>query len=196
MKQILVLLLAFFISGCGIKPVKSGEYNQYFLIELSQMDVVNFANSGKIIKIQKPNGKRFINSKKIMYSEQKNELYPYAKSFWEEPLASQYVFLLRKSLEKSNLFKSVITSSSKLKPNLYLESNINSFKHIIRNEKSYVEFSISLSLIADDKLLSSRNFYFKKSTNSIDAKGAVWAYSLVFDEFIKEVKIWLNNNLE
>lgn len=196
MKQALILILLFFINGCAIKPETNSDYNQYFSIELSDTNDINFKNSEQIIKIQKPVGERFLNTKKIVYTEQKNELYPYAKSFWSEPLASQYVFLLSQSLEKSNLFKGVVTNSSKLSPDLFLESKINSFKHIIRGENSYVEFSVTLNLIAYDELISSKSFHYTKPTQTIDAKGAVWAYSLVFNEFLNELKIWISENLE
>jgi cholesterol transport system auxiliary component len=98
-------------------------------------------------------------------------------------------------LDRSKLFKAVLSDTSTLKENYRLESNIFAFEHRVRGEQSHSVVSIQFTLINADtgKLIKSKRFSYQEPTLTTDAKGYAEATNKVIVKLSQALLQWIRN---
>ena len=194
MKQLLVIVFAFLLVGCSIKPEPSKPISK-LRIEPNFTLHVNKNPSPKVLKVSTPYGLRSIKSTDILYTKGDGEYSSYRDSKWEDTPSRQITRLLSDTLQSAKIFETVISSSSKIKYDYILEINVKSFEHVLKDEKSYIRLHVNLFLIEALKknVLGSYEFKQEVDTPSVNAKGVNKAFGLAMTKLNKESIEWLTD---
>ncbi len=147
----------------------------------------------KVLKVTFPNSVREQISQKMHFSYSDSDNGTYLNSRWSNNISQLLQGTLIDILERSKLFKVVLTDSSTVKEDYRLESNIFIFEHEVREKQSHSVVSIQFTLIDADtgKLLKSKRFSYREKTTTIDAKGYVVASNIIIEKLARDLIAWL-----
>lgn len=192
MKIILSLALgAILFTGCASKS--NGGQNSFRLLESGISYTNEIKKSDLVMLVKKPLGVGYIYNKDLVYSDEEGIYKSYVNNTWDEPLYKQLENMMVLELNKTNMFKGVVSNGSLLKYDLVLESNIYDFYQVIEGDKSKVKVQINLNLLNQKtkNLVDSKTFIIEKELKTITPKDALQAYNEAFSEFINQVVSWL-----
>lgn len=147
----------------------------------------------KVLKVTFPNSVREQISQKMHFSYSDSDNGTYLNSRWSNTISQLLQGTLIDILERSKLFKVVLTDSSTVKEDYRLESNIFIFEHEVREKQSHSVVSIQFTLIDADtgKLLKSKRFSYREKTTTTDAKGYVVASNIIIEKLARDLIAWL-----
>lgn len=190
-KIILTAIAVLFLGGCSMKDVQKAPQ----LYELSSQN--SCSNSTQsiagVLKVAKTKSSEYLYSDALWYKEPSNEVYAYVYSRWN----GNFVHMIEKNIAdclfQSGLFKSVFRQNSKLIEDVILESEVIQAYH--DTQSNSVFFTIRLYLVekASKEFLGSKEFSYKQKCESFDAKGAVFAYEKIIENFHQEMIEWIGN---
>ncbi len=132
-------------------------------------------------------------SQKMHFSYSDSDNGTYLNSRWSNNISQLLQGTLIDILERSKLFKVVLTDSSTVKEDYRLESNIFIFEHEVREKQSHSVVSIQFTLIDADtgKVLKNKRFSYREKTTTIDAKGYVVASNIIIEKLARDLIAWL-----
>ncbi len=188
--KIVFVAMVFMLTGCSLKDV-SQPIVKYDIS--SDLSVHVNVNSKKILKVSTFKTPANLLSSKIWYQRNSFRTDSYLYSAWSEDFSAMVEQDTANTLFKSGLFKSVFSSYSKVRADLVLEGElINAIQHV-SEDKANVVFGVRLYLIdaKTAKLIGSKDFQYREKCKSVDALGAVKAYSSIIKTYNKEVILWL-----
>ncbi len=189
-KIVIYILITLFLGGCSLKDVGS-PILKYTIFDGSHID--KSIKTDKILKISQFKAPVNLLGSKIWYKRDSYATNSYLYSSWNEDFSSIIEHDMANRLYKSGLFKSVFERYSKVKADLSLEGEIINVIQNVGKNGATVSFEIRLYLIdlKSSKLISSKDFSYNKTCESIDAIGAIKAYNQIIKIFNKEVVLWL-----
>jgi len=169
------------------------------VLKLYTLDVpqVNVSQSSpyhaKTIKVTYPQSLREQMSQKMNFSYSMSDRGTYQNSEWSNNMSRLLQGTFIDVLDKSKLFKAVLSNTSTLKENYRLESNIFAFEHRVRGEASYAIASIQFTLINADTgvLVKSKRFSYQEATQSINAEGYAGATNVAMSRLSNDLVGWL-----
>ena len=188
MRQILILLILF-LSGCATKTINSF-YISTPNIDIPKLHSSKFANS--VLKVSYPEGSSIYMGSRIYYTLGDRESY-YKYSRWSDSANRMILSLVVESLQKSQIFKSVIDYSSDAKSDYMLESTIYSFRHIVNDSDSYAYLKIGFRLVdkSNNKIIKEKIFEYKEPCKTTDARGFIEATKEIFTKLSRELSLWI-----
>lgn len=184
---IAIVIMSFF--GCTQAPPL-----KVFSIEIPHVQKLKYSPyRDKIVKVIFPESLREQMSEKMNFSYSNSEYGTYLNSEWSNTMGKLLQGTLIGVLEKSRLFRIVLSDSSTLQENDRLESNIFTFEHRVRGERSEAIVSIQFTLIDADtgKLIKTKRFSYKEATPTVDADGYVKATNIVIERLSTDLVKWL-----
>jgi len=184
-RVLLLTFIAFTISGCI--PKATHEMSSYDLY-ISNSTNRNSSKSNKILKVKFPIALATLNSSRIFYKKDGITSY-YLYSRWSSSLNRLLYRDILLSLQKSNSYKDVIGYSSDARVDIYLETEIIDFYHIVEKESSYAKITINIKYIdaKSNNLIKSRTFDFKKYLDNANAKSFVNGAKEALREFLSNL---------
>lgn len=188
-KRILVIMILWFFTACSKAPAL-----KIYTLEVPQTTIAKSSHyQSKTIKITYPQSLREQMSQKMNFSYSINDRGTYQNSQWSNNMSKLLQGTLIDILERSRLFKAVLSDTSTLKENYRLESNIFAFEHRVRGDVSHAVISIQFTLIDANtgKLVKSRRFSYQEPTPSTDAKGYASATSVIMTRLSGDLVGWL-----
>jgi cholesterol transport system auxiliary component len=183
------MLIAVGFTGCTKAPV----INVYSL----NVPEVHTETAGhykdKSIKVTFPQSIKEPLSEKMLFSYTKNDRGTYQNSQWSNHMSRILQGTFIELLDKSRLFKVVLSDMSTLEENYRLESNIFDFEHQVRGTHSYAVVSIQFTLINADtgRLVKSKRFSYQEPTLTTDAKGYAIATNKAVIKLSQDLLEWL-----
>ncbi len=192
MKQIVLILILLWVSGCSSKQAPMKVYT------LDTPTVVQVSSSKfkqKTIKVTYPRSLKEKISPKMRYSYSSAEEGVYQNSQWSNNIGKLLEGTFIQALDESRLFKAVLSYGSTVEEDYRLESSIFAFTHQVRGERSDALVSIQFSLIDayTGKLVKTKRFSYKVATGTTDAKGYVEATNEAVDRLTKDMLSWLQH---
>ncbi len=189
MKKIITIALILILSGCTSHTV-----NIYDLAANSvPAQSKRFKN--RVLKVEFPSALGALGSSRIFYKRDGITSY-YLYSRWSDTLNRLVYSQLKKALEESGSFKSVLAYNSSAKADIILETEIMDFYHVVKGNSSYADIKFSAKLIDSNsrKVIKSKIFSYKLKVDELNAKSfiktAIKAVSLFIEEltmaFFKE----------
>ena len=188
-RHILAIALITLFTACSKAPAL-----KIYTLDVPQTySVKHSPYKTKTIKVIYPQSLREQMSQKMNFSYSINDRGTYQNSEWSNHMNKLLQGTLIDVLERSRLFKAVLSDTSTLKENYSLESNIFSFEHRVRAEQSHSVVSIQFTLIDADsgKLVKSRRFSYQEPTPSTDAKGYALATNVILARLSADLLGWL-----
>jgi len=175
--------------GCTQAPI----LKVYSLDVPEVQKVKHSAYKQKVIKVSFPQSLREQMSQKMNFSYSHNDYGTYMNSEWSNHMSKLLQGTVIDVLDSSKLFKAVLPDTTTLKVNYRLESNIFAFEHQVRGKASHSIISIQFTLIDTNtgKLVKSKRFTYKESTQSIDAEGYASATNTAIESLSKDLVGWL-----
>ncbi|HHD78033.1 MAG TPA: hypothetical protein ENK90_00290 [Epsilonproteobacteria bacterium] len=145
------------------------------------------------LKVIFPQSIREEMSEKMNFSYSNDERGVYQNSQWSNTMSKLLEGTLIDMLDKSKLFKAVLSDTSTLQENYRLESNIFAFEHKVRGTQSHAVISIQFTLInaKTGKLIKSKRFNYREKTESTDAKGYVNATNIAISKLGRDLIYWI-----
>jgi len=189
-KIALFFIVALVFGGCSIKDI--GKPVVKYSISSADNRPTG-ARTGKILKISQFKTPAYLLGSKIWYKRKTLSTNSYLYSSWNQDFSTMIESAMSDALYKSGLFKSVFNRYSKSKNDYTLEGEVVRAVQKVMKNRAEVIFEIRLYLIDSktSKLISSRDFLYRKKCKSVDAQGAVKAYNSIIKTFSKEVILWL-----
>jgi len=191
---LMLFTLLFFLSGCSIKDVALKPYN-YTLEPMVKLEHFRTHTQDvlKVAHIDAPSG---LNSRAILYKKN-GAMQPYKYGIWSETPAMKLQHLLTEALQDQNHFESVISGTSMASNNLVLESDIQHFEEVFKEDgTSYVYISIRFRLVElkTGNVLGSVRISTKESvTITNGAEGTVEAFNRASNTVIHDLAKWVNS---
>ncbi|EAH5844975.1 hypothetical protein EBI15_05595, partial [Campylobacter jejuni] len=138
-----ILTFIFMLCGCSLRHETINKNENIILKDEGIDSNIFFKKTGKILKIRNTNAPLYLNSRAIVYIDNgfSNK---YAHYFWGDLPSNLYSFLILSKFEQSNIFTTLLSSTSSLSADYALESRINSFEQILNNNENYAQISISV----------------------------------------------------
>jgi len=121
-------------------------------------------------------------------------LKPYKYGRWSELPSTRLQEIFIESIEKQKIFRATVSSRSFAMADLILESNLENFEEVYKDDKSFVLVSIRFRLIdrqgADviDSMLIESAYPVEHK----EAKGVVLAYNKAVEKVIVDLNGWLH----
>lgn len=186
---IATMMIAAGFIGCSKAPV----INVYSLnVPQVQTETVS-AYKDKSIKVTFPQSIKEPMSEKMQFSYTTNDRGTYQNSQWSNNMSRILQGTFIEVLDKSRLFKIVLSDMSTLEENYRLESNIFDFEHQVRGRDSYAVVSLQFTLInvGTGRLVKSKRFSYQEPTPTTDAKGYAIATNRVIVKLSQDLLKWL-----
>ena len=175
--------------GCTKQPA----LKVYSLDTPAVSAVYGNTHKNKTIKVTYPQSLKDKLSQKMNFSYSSIESGTYQNSEWSNNMRKLLQGTFVEVLDKSKLFKAVLSDTSTVKEDYRLESNIFAFEHRVRGTESDALVSIQFNLISVDtgRLLKTKRFTYKEPTPTTDAKGYVAATNRAISRLSKDLVRWL-----
>lgn len=190
MRYIVVIAILLF-SGCSIKDVEKRADN--YRLEPRYPLHVNNTRDDRVLRVQRVEGDSAAMTRSILYKKD-GALKPYKYGRWTELPATRLQEIFIEAIEKQKIFRATVSSHSYADADLILESSLEKFEEIYRDEKSFVHVSIRFRLIerqgADivgSVLIESVNLVEQK-----EARGVVLAFNAAIEKTTIDLTRWLN----
>lgn len=147
----------------------------------------------KTIKVTYPQSLKNKLTQKMNFSYSSMESGTYQNSEWSNNMRKLLQGTFVEVLDKSRLFKAVLSDTSTVKEDYRLESNIFAFEHSVRGTASNALVSIQFNLISAEtgRLVKTKRFTYKEPTPTTDAKGYVTATNRVIVKLSEDLLKWL-----
>lgn len=192
MKKILSLVvLLVVLSGCSVKDVEIRPAN--YRLEPTYPLHVNKSNDDRVLRVQRVEGDSAVMTRAILYKKD-GALKPYKYGRWSELPATRLQEIFVESIEKQKIFRATVSSRSFAMADYILESDLENFEEVYKEDKSYVHVSIRFRLIkrqgADiiDSILVDSVYPVEQK----GAKGVVFAFNKAVEKVVVDLNGWLH----
>ncbi|MBD3790253.1 MAG: membrane integrity-associated transporter subunit PqiC [Campylobacterales bacterium] len=191
MKHILGIVLLLGLYGCSIKEAPLKVYTLH-------IDHVDKKHSRfyvtKTIKVNFPLSLKEKINQNMHFSYSDAEQGSYQNAQWSNNLGQLIQGSLIETMERSGLFKGVISYASTAQEDYRLESTIYAFSHRIRGNASDAVVSIQISLVDANtgKLVDSHRFSYTVPTVTKNAKGYADATNIALSKLSEDLLVWLD----
>jgi len=196
MKNILLSFALLFVLGCSRTSPAITEYK----IEASSIQNQNFQKSceQKSLTVSQVFVSSSLMSKKMKYIVGKYKEYAYNESAWAENPNRAISDAIVKSLEGTNIFKTVDSYKSFSRSDYTLESRVDDFsQHFSEDEKSsFVKVDISFSLIDNktSKIVANKHIEKRLDVKEANAQSGVEALNEALKETLLEMSQWISGS--
>lgn len=147
----------------------------------------------KTIKVMQPQSLKEKLSQKMYFSYSPALQGAYLNSKWSNDLGKLIQGTLIHTLQRSGMFKGVVSFVSTVQADYRLESTVIDFSHHIRGDASYAVVSIRFTLLSTHtgKLIKSKHFSYREATKTTNAEGYVEASNRALARLSNDLVLWL-----
>ena len=190
MRYIVVIAILFF-SGCSIKDIEVRPSN-YRLEPLYPLHV-NKTKDDRVLRVQRVEGDSAVMTRSILYKKD-GALKPYKYGRWSELPSTRLQEIFIESIEKQKIFRATVSSRSYAMADLILESSLENFEEIYKDDKSFVQVKIRFRLIERQgaDIVGSVLFDSVYPVEQKEASGVVLAFNKAVEKVIVDLIGWLN----
>ena len=143
MKYIVIVAILLF-SGCSLKDIEVRASN--YRLEPSFPLHVDQVKDDRVLRVQRVEGDSAVMTRSILYKKD-GALKPYKYGRWSELPSTRLQEIFIESIEKQKIFRATVSSRSYAMADLILESSLENFEEIYRDDKSFVQVKIRFRLI-------------------------------------------------
>jgi len=192
MKHIYIFLSVLFLSACSTTYPPYTSYELRSALDVHQKQMVC---SKDTLRVAKVTTSQALMRKKMFYVRGL-ESYSYTQSEWAKRPSEFITEAWIQTVQKSNVFKSVVGADSQAKSRYLLESRVEDFMQYYDTQlkHSYAKVAITFFLI-DTKsgaVVANMHFEEEEPCESLDAKGGVKALNKLLDKASKSLSVWIS----
>jgi ABC-type uncharacterized transport system auxiliary subunit len=187
-----IILLSF--TGC-ISITKEIPASSTYTLNVDKSTTINKNSSHTTIEIKEPNTLSSLNSKYISYATKPYISENYAFSKWSDTPTKMIQNQSIKYLSSTNNYNFVNSSNINVRSDYQVLSEIDNFHQYFQENKSYVKFTIRVYL-KNRKNTYYQNFSYTQLCTQNNAIGAVKAFNVVVNTFVKDLDKWILTNIQ
>ncbi len=187
----IVLVAILLFTGCSLKDIEIKPSN--YRLEPNYPLHVKKSKDDRVLRVQRVEGDSSVMTRSILYKKD-GALKPYKYGRWSELPATRLQEIFVESIEKQKIFRATVSSRSYAMADLILESSLENFEEVYKEDKSYVHVSVRFRLIertganiVGSKLLEATYVVEKK-----EASGVVLAFNSAVEKIVIDLIGWLN----
>ena len=184
------------LASCGPLMNFNSDEKAYFVItDDGTLPKDSLTNSGLRVLVRDTKANGFVNSRKIIFSENPATQAYYQFAQWVEPPTDRVTLLIVQRLERAGLFTSVSRLAGSALGDIQLSAELTDFYHdLSAGGKGVVRLRLNCELInlRDHTVLQSREFAKIIPVEDYSARGAVQAFSVAVNEVLNELVQWMN----
>lgn len=195
-------------SACSISLVPEADSKKYFVIERISNSVLEskdtsgeFVDDNKsfplIFRVRDTQAGQFIDSQRIIFSNDKRTRGYYQYGFWVDPPPRRFSFLLESAFEEAEVFSEILRESSGGTAQYELRSEILEFFHYSAKAPGQARVSLRFELVdlSSRSVIGKKVFVFEEDLKSFDVEGAVDAFSRASNKVIQNSIVWVKEVL-
>ncbi len=186
----IVLVAILLFAGCSMKDVDIRPSN--YRLEPNYPLQVNHSKDDRVLRVQRVEGDSAVMTRSILYKKD-GALKPYKYGRWSELPATRLQEIFIESIEQQKIFKATVSSRSYAMADLILESSLENFEEVYKNDKSYVHVKIRFRLITRTgaKILGSKLVDSTYVVEQKEASGVVLAFNKAVEKVVIDLMGWL-----
>jgi ABC-type uncharacterized transport system auxiliary subunit len=190
-KSIFIIVLIWFISGCGTTLAPMQEYTL-----TTPTPPHNISKIHKSITIAMPRFLRNQNSRHIYYSYNQTKPNSYLNAQYSDMLSKVLYRSVYEYIDSAMVFDNVLDYSSDLGSDLRLKLLVYDISHHIQNNQSYAHMSIKATLIDNQtaKVIKSKRFTYHIKASTINASGYIQALNSANSKFMSDLLRFVSHN--
>jgi cholesterol transport system auxiliary component len=193
------LFAAIALNACWpLVGVKQADESFFIISDDSSVHQQTSPTSGFNLLVRETKANAFINSSKIIFSDDPATRKYYQLARWVEPPTARFTLLLIEHLERAKAFASVSRLDSSTLGDLQLNTEITEFYHDTRETPGNVVIRVNAELIDLKKRSTIKEKWFTKTVpvKDFSAAGAVAAFSTGINEILDEMLVWVNETVK
>lgn len=182
-------------SGCGpLLGAQRADQSFFVLIDDGKVSEQTFNRYPLHLLIRDTKANSFINSHKIIFSEETSTRGYYQFARWVEPPPDRFTLLLIDRLERAEIFNTVSRLASSSLGDIQLNTEITEFYHNIDSMPGEVVIRVNAEVLnlGNRKKVLKKNFSKKIEVESYSASGAVDAFSIAVNQLLDEMLTWVS----
>ena len=187
----IVLVTILLFSGCSIKDVEVKPSN--YRLEPNYPLHVEKSKDDRVLRVQRVEGDSAVMTRSILY-KQDGALKPYKYGRWSELPSTRLQEIFIESIEKQKIFRATVSSRSYAMADLILESNLENFEEVYKDDRPYVHVSIRFRLIHRQgaEIIGSKLIEATFPVEKKEASGVVLAFNKTVEKIAVDLIGWLN----
>ena len=198
MKKPFLLFLLVLVSAsvsCTFDVIPDYGKKSYYIITNGADDTFTCHGKDLAVFISETAANKFINSRRIIFTESPLERSYYQLAYWVEPPPKTFSKLLLSRLETCGLFRNVSRPLSLASADLELNTEIVEFYHDISKRPGEVLVEVRAELIDLKKrsVVASRKFSVSAAVKKYSAEGAVISFSHGVSQVLTQIIQWLDS---
>ncbi len=193
---LVLLLVALLVSQTGCTPAalqSSSPAVATYLLDVKVDDLPAVKPSEKVLLVSLPKAQSGYATRSIIYTKTPLTLSNYSKSEWADTPAKMLTPLIVNAMEKSGLFRAVLTAPGQAMGDLRLETDIIRLQHEFFTQPSRVRFSLRAKLFdaKTREVLATKLFEASEPAPSENAYGGVQAANRALKRVLEEMIIFV-----
>ena len=192
------LVLVFAVISCGpLLPLQKQDKLFYVLNDRGK-PAEGLKQSNLTLLVRDAEANRFINSNKIIFTDNPSTRSYYQLARWVEPPPGRFTLLLLERLQKSGVFSAVSRLGSSVLGDLQLNVEIIEFYHDTSDTpgKALIKMDATLLKLPQRTTIEQRQFTEATELKHYDAEGAVNAFSKSATKILDQMVPWLASSAE
>ena len=192
MRRLAALALAVLLAGCA--SLGPGQAQRYFVLEAAPSQLAAAAvRRDATLLVASTTASAFYDTQEIIFSRSAGQRAYYQFSSWTEPPNRALAPLLAMRLEQSGAFRGVAETTSGVRGNLLLRTQLVEAFHDATSVPGNARVTIAAELSdpAGRRMLARRTFTASVPVRSHDAAGAVQGFNAAFGAILDEIVSWV-----
>ena len=199
LKNYFILLFLVPLSACSFISPADAEITQDYLLDIPIPQAISPNVAGKTLFVAMPQAAPGFDSPAFIYIRSPYQLEYYAQSQWVDTPARLLLPLLVQYIEASGLFSAVLSATtSPVSGELRLDTEIMRFQQEFLTEPSQVRLLLRVQLLdmIDKQVIGTHSIKVLENAPSEDAQGGIFAANQAVAKALKEVAIFLKDQLD
>ncbi|HQH25977.1 MAG TPA: ABC-type transport auxiliary lipoprotein family protein [Oligoflexia bacterium] len=194
---LLVVITAMVAAGCGpLLGVKKAEESYYVLTDNERIPDERLPASRARLLVSDTKANPFINSQRIIFSEDPSRRGYYQLAKWVESPAKRFTLLLIQRFIRAGVFASVSSVGGATLGDLQVNTEVTEFYHNIRTMPGKIVISVNAELVdlIHRVSIKSQLFELEVPVKDYSAEGAVSAFSQGVNVLLDRIVVWAAKN--
>jgi len=189
-----LILFLVSLSGCSLPSFSAGQGPKSFVLREQKIEYPKNKLDFRL-NVNKTDASRFINSSRIIFSDQPGLRGSYQFANWVDNYPKRFNTILVNQIEASDVFNSVASVSSLTLADYQLNTEIQDVYHDLDSGSEKVILKVSAEVVSssDRTLIARKTFEVASDEKDLNVEGTVSGYEDVTSEAIKEIILWLSN---
>ncbi|MDA7848233.1 ABC-type transport auxiliary lipoprotein family protein [Sulfurospirillum sp.] len=191
MRCIIAIVVMVFLVGCSTKSIDTRPSN--YRLEPKYPLHVDKTKDDRVLRVQRVEGDSAVMTRSILYKKD-GALKPYKYGRWSELPATRLQEIFIESIEKQKIFRATVSSRSYAMADLILESSLENFEEVYKDDKSFVQVKIRFRLIERQRADIVGSFLVDSiyPVEKKEASGVVLAFNKAVERVVLDLIGWLN----